>query len=500
MPTVPPRELLRFRRIVRRSSELAGLPPLPPQEEELRAQTILLERQQQGKTVKVDLDAPVFETRSGTFEGKILVSIREVPGAQIRYSIERLDGGAAPSEKVTIRSPLYRRSFMLDKPGTYHVQAIAVKDAGLVIQRSLVSSSRFVVAPGASGTRLRDLPSQMIQGALSIAKSTDLFLTSSLSSVRAAIAQASNAVESAVHLHVVKGKGQQSTINFSVEVENGRSAASISRNLTDASLVASVAEVLKVDASRVSVEARAKQLEEVLLSLSWTFPQSRYAVAKEPDYLDGTCLIYAETKLLDVVDYRGAQSLQREKCSSASGWSAGKGNEAAVLHSGDVMSENGGQHALRVRLSRLPPEATDCIFTLSAYNCQDLSQFVAPSMRIFDADCPAHLLSDYSVADAGKSSAVVVCSLTRNGCVWSVRAHARTGDGTVRDYRPIEAAIAPIQARYDKARRRLPFVLLYRLWQDQRALPCGTDGIEEDLLLPLFDLSPELFCDIIKFL
>jgi len=65
----------------------------------------------------------------------------------------------------------------------------------------------------------------------------------------------------------------------------------------------------------------------------------------------------------------------------------------------------------------------------------------------------------------------------------------------VRDYTPIEAVIAAVQERYARRRRRMPYVLLQRLWQDDRALPCtkvGDDDVE-DVMLPLFDLNPDLF-------
>lgn len=492
--------------MVRRSSELAGLPAPSQELEELRAKEIVLEKQEQHKTVKVDLDSPVFETKGGVYDCKVLISFRAIAEAQIRFSIERVEvssaGAAQGSRSVNFHSPLYRRPFELDRPGTYIVNAVAFRQgpSDVVYHRSLAASERFVVTPGASGTRLRDLPSQMVKGVVKIAHGTHNFLNASLGSLRTAIAQASHALESAVHLQVSNRNGQAPSIDFSVEVDDGMDATGMSAQLTDSSLVASIAEVLRIDASSILVEAEANKLEEVLLSLSWLFPQSRYGVPRQADYLDGSCLIYSETKLLDVVDYRGPQSLQNDKCSSASGWSAGSGQSAAVLHSGDVMTDTGGNHALRVYLSRLPCEATDCIFTLSAYNCQDLSRFVAPSMHIFNAECPGHVLTNYSVADAGTASAVVVCSLTRRGNVWSVRAHARTSAGTVRDYTPIEGAISRIQSRYENSRRRMKFVLVYRLWQEHRAIPRGTECAgEDDVLLPLLDIEPEIFKCIVGF-
>eukprot|EP00931_Biecheleriopsis_adriatica_P120935 TRINITY_DN96020_c0_g1_i1.p1 TRINITY_DN96020_c0_g1~~TRINITY_DN96020_c0_g1_i1.p1 ORF type:complete len:526 (+),score=46.43 TRINITY_DN96020_c0_g1_i1:51-1580(+) len=498
-----PRELLRLRRIVRRSSELAGRPAPSLEEELFRAKQIQVEKEQQARVLKCELDTPEFITKGGSFDRTVTVELRATaPGTHTRYVIRRLDGtsNAAAGDRVTMRSPLYRRPFVLDEPGSYQVTAVAFRDSGFICQRSLSVAERFLVTPGASGTKLRSLPNQMVKGLLSIAGSTERGVASSLDMLKSAIARAAHAVESSVHV-TVKGKGSRTDISFSVEVDRSRNAVDMTANLTDPSLVANVASVLKVDVSDINVEASASQLEEVLLSLGWKYPRSLGSSRAQPDYLDGSCLVYAEERLLEIVDYRGAQSMRDEKVSSAKGWSAGCGSDAAVMHSGDVMNSDGGNHALRVKLSMLPAEATDCIFTLSAYNCRDLSRFVAPCMHIFNSDCPEHVLSNYTVADAGTASAVVVCSLTREGDVWTVRAHARTGDGTVRDYTPIESIIAPIQARYCRNRCRMPIALLYALWRDDRMLPrAAAADSEYSVILPLLDLQVDLFRLVLTFL
>lgn len=512
--------MLQMRRIVRKSSSMAGLPP-PTKEQEDRQVEDLIFQNTQPKVRKCDLDIPEFETKSGQFERSVVVKICPEEGTQVRYTVERVDataevteGGAAGLKFPTARSPLYRKPLVFDEMGVFVVRAVAFKESsgarsseGPVQQRSLVATERYVVLPGASGTLLRNLPSQMVHGAISIVTGSERMITTGLGSLKASLAQAANALQSAVHLKVDKSKDSGIVnVGFSIEVQGGRSAQQMVNGLTDASLVRQVAKALHLDESAVKVDAKAKDLEEVLLSLSWTFPRRRgaggaAAAGQGVDYLDGSCLVYAEGKLLEVVDYRGPQSAHGQRSSSAEGWSAGQ----TIVHSGDVMSECGGQHALRLRLTELPARITDCIFTLSAYHSQDLSKFIAPSMRIFDADCPDHLLSAYSVADAGTASAVVVCSLTREGSVWSVRAHNRIGDGTVRDYTPIEAKVSKVQERYAHRRRRFPIIRMYTLWQADRALPCGAGqsmgGGEyaEDVLLPLMDLSANMFRQVLEF-
>mmetsp|Transcript_55758 Transcript_55758/g.111737 ORF Transcript_55758/g.111737 Transcript_55758/m.111737 type:complete len:163 (+) Transcript_55758:362-850(+) len=133
------------------------------------------------------------------------------------------------------------------------------------------------------------------------------------------------------------------------------------------------------------------------------------------------------------------------------------------------MSAEGGTHAIRVHLEGLPAHATECFFVISAYNCRNLSLFRSLSMRLFDAERPPRLLSQFTLADACSSSAVVVSSLARRLGVWSAQGLSRACGATVRDYSPIEAAIAPVQARHCHWRRRGPYVLLGALWASGRA-------------------------------
>lgn len=218
---------------------------------------------------------------------------------------------------------------------------------------------------------------------------------------------------------------------------------------------------------------------EALLSVSWMFPTDQSASQGQPDYLDGSCLIYAEERLLDVVDFRGAHSAtvgcHGNKTSSASyEWSAGRGKAAGVLHSGDVMSSEGGTHVIRLRLADLPACATDCFFATSAYNCRDLSLFRSLDVRLVNAEHPTRPLFKFSISDVpGRASCVVVCALRRRLGQWEVRSAGRSCDATVRDYTPVEATIAPFQEGHIVWRRRRPLLLLAQLLQSGRALPVG---------------------------
>lgn len=245
------------------------------------------------------------------------------------------------------------------------------------------------------------------------------------------------------------------------------------------------------------------QLSEVLLLLEWTNPAGN---STQQDYLDGSCMVYSEERLLDVVDFRGAHSAVAicgdQKPSSATlEWSAGKGKAASVLHSGDVMSPEGGTHVIRVCLSDLPEFATDCFFVISAYNCRNLSLFRSLNMRLFDAATPSHRpLSSFTTTDAGNASAALVCALTRRVGAWCVRTFGQACDGTIRDYTPIEDTIAPVQETHSRWRRRRPFVLLSMLLQTRRAFLQDERQECDDPLVPLLvKLHVHLFQYVMQF-
>lgn len=250
----------------------------------------------------------------------------------------------------------------------------------------------------------------------------------------------------------------------------------------------------------------------VLLSVSWTFPAAaEHALPQgQPDYLDGSCLIYGEEQLLDVIDFRGAHSsavgCHSQRASSASyQWSAGRGHDAAVLHSGDVMTGDGGTHVIRVHLAELPPTATDCYFAVSAYNCRNLALFRSLNVRLSDAQAPGTVFAKLAVEDVpSRSSAVVVCALRRQQTGWQAQGLCFPCDATVRNYAPIEALLAPMQEHHVRWRRRGGLVLMAALLQCGRATFADGSGDEEDarlheLIAGIFRLPTVLFRCVVQF-
>lgn len=276
--------------------------------------------------------------------------------------------------------------------------------------------------------------------------------------------------------------------------------------VTDPSLAQLMAEVPYVETQPVRGSGSAWSLREVLFCVAWTFPSDHALLQDHADYLDGSCLVFAEERLLDVVDFRGAHSAvlgcQSHKASSATfEWSAGRGKAASIMHSGDVMSADGGSHVIRVRLAELPACATDCFFVISAYNCRNLSLFRSLSVRLIDADCHDSLMSKFTIEDVGRASAVVVCSLTLKTDGWTVQRVSRACDATVRDYAPVEATLAPVQDHHARWRRRRPYVLLAMLWYSDRAVLRLEDEVPHDKdFLRLLKLPLHLFHWVMQFM
>lgn len=281
-------------------------------------------------------------------------------------------------------------------------------------------------------------------------------------------------------------------------MDRAQEGQEVDERVTDPSLAQRAADIA---CTACIGEGSGQPLREVLALLQWTFPAGHVTPQGQADYIDGSCLVYAEERLLDIVDFRGAHSAvpasDGHKVSSATlEWSAGRGKAASVLHSGDVMSAEGGTHVIRVQMQGLPESATECFFVISAYNCRNLSLFQSLSMRLFDAaECPPRLLMQFDLPEARGASAVIVCALAQRLGVWSAKGLGRPCGATVRDYAPMEAAIAPMQARHGHWRRRGPWLLLAALVGAGRALP--EEGAHVNALLQLMLRLPAILFQMI---
>lgn len=167
-------------------------------------------------------------------------------------------------------------------------------------------------------------------------------------------------------------------------------------------------------------------LQRVIFQDDWTFDG-------HVKYLDATCLVYKEKKLVEIIDY-----------------SRRIGKKRAIVHSGDVIAENSGSHTIEINLSRL--DGDTCIFVLSAWAQATLFDIKSASISFNDADADGSTnaaLCSYNLDAHDKIAhlkSIIMCKLykTAKGN-WHVLAIGDSHRGSVDNYAPI----------YDAAKRYL---------------------------------------------
>lgn len=143
------------------------------------------------------------------------------------------------------------------------------------------------------------------------------------------------------------------------------------------------------------------------------------------EYLDATVLCYdAGNKELGMVDFAHNSAFH-----------------GALQHSGDIMTENTGQHTINIDLHNLPKEVHTLVFVLSAF-VNTLSDVINPRV-IFSETGGATLCSyDLNIADKTPTkTAVVMCTLSRMPQGWHVLAVGEACPGRASAYEPIRAHV-----------------------------------------------------------
>ena len=406
---------------------------------------------------------PVITPPGGRItDDAVVITIEAEEGTTIEY---RTDGVAPDEDGDWTGCCVYRRPLLLDEAGDLQVLARARKGD----QVSEVTEANFNVS-----RVLRVLPKEVVSGVIRMVNAS---VGKSAKFAKQAYERAlGRGLKTHVDVRVDEGSGD---VRFSAESEGATQSAAVVADLKSLSFVKRLAlwlgrEGLKVKEQDLKVEKVASHaLEVVKLHLDWTFP------GNASDFLDGSCLLLEEDACTGIVDYRGGNQGKKPV------------PKEAVKHSGDVMRENGGRHEITVHLPQVSSTVTDLFFTLSAYNCGDLSLFREPSIKFFDAFDDTEL-AKYTVSSCGGAQAVVLANLQRtSGGSWQVHAHGKKSSGTVRDYAPILQDIAPFQEFYDRRRRRFWLVRLGALAAAGRLLVRARASHEAQLLEKIFDEVPE---------
>mmetsp|Transcript_52315 Transcript_52315/g.124852 ORF Transcript_52315/g.124852 Transcript_52315/m.124852 type:complete len:1143 (-) Transcript_52315:84-3512(-) len=261
----------------------------------------------------------------------------------------------------------------------------------------------------------------------------------------------------------------------------------------------------------VMTKANPRELSKLEFRLEWDFPLQR---PNDPEsghvrrMLDGICMVYVETSLVEVVDFRqqrskAEQSQNAKKQHKRSSLLNPGGHLARTLgscirHSGDVETDTGAKHLMQMDLAAMPHEVTDVYFVLSAFDSNDLSSFPSEAVEIMDLSM-GRKLTEYNLQSAGKTKAVVMCNISRPDGKWIVNGLGIPTDGSVDNYEPIMRTIAELQAGYDDWERRKEWVKLRVLSKLSRVTRDST-GAFARLLWEILELPVPIFQLVVKFL
>jgi stress response protein SCP2 len=163
----------------------------------------------------------------------------------------------------------------------------------------------------------------------------------------------------------------------------------------------------------------AESVKHLVFDLHWVYP------ASGQDFLDGSCLVYAGNKMLQVFDYDHNFGI------------------SGVTHSGDVPDDNkrGCVQRIDVDTEKLQPNVDRLVFVLSAWKSATIEHFRSPSVTIYDTS-PEKELATYNITRAGKSQAVIMCCLKKNPeGSWTVLGAETFCSGNAKNYRGIQEAV-----------------------------------------------------------
>jgi len=142
-------------------------------------------------------------------------------------------------------------------------------------------------------------------------------------------------------------------------------------------------------------------------------------------YLDATCLVYQGKKRVATVDYKSRPY-------------------TGIVHSGDVIQGEHGQHTIQLDLNVLPKSVTTCVFVVSAWNGATLADIYSPTISLQDNDGTS--LCTYNLDSQDKLdhlTSVIMCKFyrsTRGATFWHVQAIGESHRGHADSYGPIYKA------------------------------------------------------------
>lgn len=178
-------------------------------------------------------------------------------------------------------------------------------------------------------------------------------------------------------------------------------------------------------------------LEKVFMGLCWDVAKSKgggllgrlFGGGKAPDNidLDASCLMRDAAKNnTDIVYFRHLKS-----------------KDGSVVHTGDNLAgeDEGDDEAIRVDLSRAPPNVNYLVFTVNSYRGQTFNEVDNAFRRLVDEKTGKELAA-YKISGGGEHTAMIMSKLYRHNGEWKMRAvgeslNARTANDMVEPVKAI---------------------------------------------------------------
>jgi len=178
------------------------------------------------------------------------------------------------------------------------------------------------------------------------------------------------------------------------------------------------------DGSRISlliIMYEISNIKNIKFDLYWGYPKTG-----RKDYLDGSCLIYAEREFKCHVDYRAREAL---KC---------------VNHSGDIMGITTGHHIITIDVDKLPANITHLYFTLSAWNSPTIGHYPNPTVQLLESSTNKNLCQPVSFNNLCNDQAVIMYVLRKIHNEWIITQEEKPSQGNAKNYSPLRTTIATI--------------------------------------------------------
>lgn len=157
------------------------------------------------------------------------------------------------------------------------------------------------------------------------------------------------------------------------------------------------------------------KLDHIMLGLGWDVVKKGWFGHTKDIDLDASAILFdANKKEVDKVWYSHLSSKDR-----------------SVKHSGDNLTGagDGDDEQIHVRLSSVPANVTDIVFTITSYSGQKFTEVENVFARVVDIDHNEEFVN-YNLNNIGPNTAVIVAKITRSGDSWEFTAIGNPANGS----------------------------------------------------------------------